>query len=251
MGLQDLRPRPAQAFERLQRAPRSFALGPCGIAANRDQRAGRTLEHFGHGRVILGRRQAQRLGQPARRRHAEARGVDEGEGLQQIEARQVRVSQPARHQRRVEQQHGRIGGGHDCIALGHRLRCAVWCPLPHLTQPMPAMAGVKRGERKRSRQGHRRIIGRGPQRCKRRAPRLCPAGCPTPAASGRRRAWAGGRTKFCAALPCPSAFGNASNAMANNDIPESRQADRVSALSALPAPLCLQACAPSLIAPPL
>ncbi len=87
VGLEHLRPRPAQALQRLERAPRAFAFEPFGIAAGGDQRARCALEHFWHPIVTRRHGQAQCLGQPARGRHAEPRGVDEGEGFEQIEPR--------------------------------------------------------------------------------------------------------------------------------------------------------------------
>jgi hypothetical protein len=67
--------------------------------------------------------------------------VNEGKGFEQIEARKVGIAEPACHQRRIDQQHRRIGGSHDRIALGHGVCRPVAC-----SQPMPAMAGVQRGQ---------------------------------------------------------------------------------------------------------
>ena len=77
-------------------------------------------------RVVLqpvGNRQVQRLGQPARGRHAEAGGQDEGEQLQQVEGGEGLRPQPPRHGPRVADErrlaarplHG--GGGRQFLHL--------------------------------------------------------------------------------------------------------------------------------------
>ena len=61
----------------------------------------------GLGLMVVGNRQPQRGGQPARRRHAEPPGMDEGEQLQQIQRREGIDIQPPRHGRHMAQQRRR------------------------------------------------------------------------------------------------------------------------------------------------
>ena len=201
-----LRPRPAQALQRLDCAPRAFALEPFGVLTRRNKRASGQLEHFRHGSIVLRHRQAQRFGQPARGRHAETGGVDEGESLQQIEAREVRIAQPARHQRRVEHQHRRIGGGHDRIALRHGIGAPVGC-----TQPMTTVAGVERRQGQSVGQGigrgHSALNGRATVTCKRKVRPLCPAGCPTARRRATEAKMASDDAVTCRISLCPSATG--------------------------------------------
>ena len=162
MRFQNLRPRPAQPLQRLQRAPRALPLEPFGVLACGDQRPGGALQEGGNLLVALRLVQLKRFGQPARGGYAEARGMDEGEGFEQVETRQIRVAQPIGHQWRVEQQHGRVRGCHDRIAFGYCAGLAIRRP-----QPVAAMAGVqcRQGNGRGGTHGPRNAGGRA--RCKR------------------------------------------------------------------------------------
>src|SRR5690606_28097950 len=164
IGLGDVRqehvgPGPAQAGERLQRAPCALALRPVGALARLQQRAGGFLEQRGD-RVVAGRLgQAQGVRQTLGSGHDEARGMDEGVELEEVEPRKVRIAEPRRDERCVQDQQRSIRRGHDRFALADRARRAVGG-----LQPGSGVAGVERGEGKR---GHRLLDARRGTKSKR------------------------------------------------------------------------------------
>ena len=66
-------------------------------------------------------------------------GPQEGEQFEQVEPRQLGIAQPLPDQRRVEQDHRRIGGDPDRLAPPDRARPSA------VGDPDAAMAGVERG----------------------------------------------------------------------------------------------------------
>ncbi len=139
MRREDAGPGPAQAGERLQRAPCALPLGPVGTGTAGHQCAGGLLQEARH--IVIARRfgQGEGMGEASRRGHAEPRRMDEGEQFQQIQPGQVGIAEPRCHQRRVEQQQRRIGRSHHRLSLAH---AGSRFPTP---QPATGMAGVQRG----------------------------------------------------------------------------------------------------------
>ena len=83
------------------------------------------MQQCGHVLVANGCIEAERVSEPMRRGHDEARRMDEGIELEQIEPRQVRITEAGRHQRRVEDEQRRIAGGEDRLALADAARVRV------------------------------------------------------------------------------------------------------------------------------
>ncbi len=137
-------PRPAQPGERLQGRPRALALGPIVARAVGQQLGGGALEQGRDSIVACRFVKSERVSEALGRRDHEPRRMHEREQLEQIEARQVGIAEPAGNQRRVEQQQGRIRRRHDRIALGRPPRDARAGP-----DPAAGVAGVKRGQGKR------------------------------------------------------------------------------------------------------
>ena len=87
MRLQHLRPGPAEALERLERAPRALPLEPFRVLAGRHQGSRGALEEGRHMLIAIRLGQIESFGEAARGRHAEARRVHKGEEFKQVEAR--------------------------------------------------------------------------------------------------------------------------------------------------------------------
>ena len=118
-------PWPSQAIERLRRGPRALAFGP--VAGGEDGEQLLRGDEIGSRRLafVARRRQAERAGEAMRRRHREARGKDKGEQLEQVETRQIGIAEPLTGQRRVQQDHRRLGGARRRFALGDLAHLAV------------------------------------------------------------------------------------------------------------------------------
>ena len=127
-----------------------------------EQLGGGALEQGGD-RVVAGRfLQAENVGKPLGRRHNEACRVNESEQLEQVEPRQVRITQPAGDERSVEQQQRSVRRSHHRIALRGGARASLTG-----SEPASGMAGVKRRKRKRvhqtaMRRGERKVNIRRP-----------------------------------------------------------------------------------------
>jgi len=118
-----------------------LALGPVRLFADRQQSLSRLLKQSEDTVVPLGFRQVQCMGQPLGRGHHEPRGVDEGVEFQQVQPRQVGITQARSDQRSVEQQQRRIGSGDNRLTLCHGARRAM-----AIAQPATGVAGVDRGK---------------------------------------------------------------------------------------------------------
>ena len=113
--------------------------------------APRSLERgrrFGFARRRL---QAERAAEPAGGRHREARRMDEGEQLEQVEPGQVGIAEPLPDQRRVEDDVRRFGGARDRLAARRFAHLSV-----AVRQPNPRMGCVQRGKRQGT---HARTLG--------------------------------------------------------------------------------------------
>ena len=132
------RPRPAQPLERRRAHPRPLALGPVAFR-RRQQRGGGLQQEARHLLVALGRRQIDRAGEAARRRHREARGMEKGKQLEQVEPRQLGIAQPLAHQRRIEQDDRRLRRDPDRLGPPDLARLA------RRGQPDAGMAGMEGG----------------------------------------------------------------------------------------------------------
>ncbi len=142
--LDERRPRPALARQRLDAVPRAFAFGPVGIGEAGEHRR-RGLGQEG-GDVFLGlrRRQPDGGGDPRRGRHREARGVEKSEKLEQVEPREFGIAEPVAGERRVQEQVRRCRDGGDRLAAPDALDAAV-----RVGDPDADMARVDRGQSKR------------------------------------------------------------------------------------------------------
>ena len=139
----------------MQRGPRALALGPIPRLANTlaggEQRGGGLLEQQWHGLVAVHLGQAQCMGEAFRRGHHEARRMDEGEQLQEIEPEQIGIAEAAGYQRRAQHQDRHIGGGADRFAFGYDLGGCVCSAGRLAAQPAAGMAGVEGGQIQRGR----------------------------------------------------------------------------------------------------
>ena len=147
-----LRPRPARASERLQRAPRPVPFFPVVPTADREHRHQSFAQEKRCRRIVFGRLDLQCRSKALGGRYAEARGMQEGVEFQQIETRKVGIAKPCRDQWRVQHEHGCIGAGIDRLPLADLLRGTAW-----RAQPQTSMAGVECGQSRRvwGRRGHR------------------------------------------------------------------------------------------------
>jgi hypothetical protein len=108
----DRRPGPAEAMQRLRRSPGPAPLRP--VAAERRQQGVRRLAQESGGRIVARRRfEPERVGEALGGRHREARRMDEGEQLQEVEPAEVRIAEPAADERRVQHDHRRLGRPRD------------------------------------------------------------------------------------------------------------------------------------------
>ncbi len=118
------RPGPAQPIERLSRGPGAFPLPP--IALHAPQQRFRGLAEKKRGlAVALGRIETERMRQAFGRRHREASRVDEGEQLEQIEPRKLRVAEPLPDERSVQHDQRVLGRQCDRLAPAERFDPAV------------------------------------------------------------------------------------------------------------------------------
>ena len=136
-------PRPAQAMEGLRRGPGAGALRPVRLQRGEKGRSGPAQEVS---RLVVALRlgEAEGVGDAPGRRNREARRVDEGVELEQVEARQIGIAEPAADERRVEHDHRRFRRAGDRLAAADRFRAPV-AP----GDPDAAMGRVKRGIRER------------------------------------------------------------------------------------------------------
>ena len=119
------RPAPAQPCQRLARRPRAFALLPVRAfehvaAAPRRSRGSDAAASAS----LVRRLEPDRAAHARHRRHREPRRMDEGEQLQQVEARQIRIAEPLPDQRRVEDDVRSLGRPGDRLAPARLARFA-------------------------------------------------------------------------------------------------------------------------------
>ena len=124
--------------------PRAFALGPVGIVQAGEHRCGGPGQEGGDVGFGFRRGQPDGGGDSGRGRHREARGIEEGEQLEQVEARELGIAEPVAGQRRIEEEvRGRRDRRHR-LAAPDALDAAV-----RVGDPDADMARVDRGEGKR------------------------------------------------------------------------------------------------------
>ena len=159
--LEQRRPRPALAPQRLQRVPCAFAFGPAGLARRVQHRGGGARQEDRD--LFLGARrfEADRGGDARGRRHGKARREQESEKFEQVEPRQFGIAEPVARQRRAQQQMRRPRDGRHRLAAPDALRAA-----RRVGDPDADMARVNRGQGE-SGGAHRPTLGTKEERGKR------------------------------------------------------------------------------------
>ena len=122
------------------------------VVLERREQPRRHRRQQGRGLGLARRRlEPERAAQPGDGRHREPRRVDEGEQLEQVEARQVGIAEPLADQRRVEDDVRSFGRPRDRLAALRLANLAV-----RAAQPDSGVGCVEGGKRQRS--GHRRTL---------------------------------------------------------------------------------------------
>ena len=131
-------------MERRVRRPRPLALAPVWIGKNREEPLCDPRQRRGGIRFPSRRIEAHHPAEASGGRNREARRINEGEQLEQIEAAQLRIAQTLPYQRRVQDDVGCLRSSGDRFAaarLAHLAGCR--------GEPNARVGGVQRGERKR------------------------------------------------------------------------------------------------------
>ena len=131
-----MRRRPQNSLNQLRPGPsaarhgggdgRRLALGVVIVELQGFEQQARGLgQQGGFGRQSVGRRQAEGGGQPAHRRQAKPRRMDEGEEFEQVEGREPRATELGGGRRGVTEQRRRPGPGRERgVGVGHGPRRA-------------------------------------------------------------------------------------------------------------------------------